>query len=370
MGLAPYGEPVYVDLILEKLIKLRTDGAFHVNSDYFNCHSKHKIANKKFNNLFGGPPRKKGDEIEKRQKDLARSVQAVTEIALMNMVNRLHRETKLENLCMAGEMALNCVANGRILREGPFKKVWVQPASSDSGCALGAAFMGWHGHMGMPRKVNACGDFQKASLLGPSYSNEEIERYLKGNNVKYINLERSALLKKVAGLLAAQKVVGWFQGRMEFGPRALGNRSILADPRAKDMRDKINSKVKFREPFRPFAPSILSERSREYFDLKCESPYMLFVSPVKREGFPAITHVDNSARVQMVKREDNPIFYDLIARFYKDTGCPAVINTSFNVMNEPIVCSPDDAYRCLTKSGMDYLVMGSFLIDRKKQICG
>ncbi len=364
MGLAPYGEPIYVDLIVEKLIKLRTDGTFHLNSDYFNCYSKHKIANKKFNDLFGGVPREKGEEIEKRHKDLARSVQAVIEIALMNMVNRLHKETRLENLCMAGEMALNCVTNGRILREGPFKKVWIQPASSDAGCALGAAFLGWHEYMGNPRKVNMYEDSQKMSLLGPSYPDEEIERYLRENNIQYIKLKRSDLFKKAVALLNAQKIVGWFQGRMELGPRALGNRSILADPRSSRMRDIINSKVKFREPFRPFAPSVLLEKAGEYFELERESPYMLFVSAVKKSGFPAITHVDDSARVQTVKREDNPIFHDLISQFYKDHGCPMIINTSFNRMGEPIVCTPEEAYRCFTEAGMDYLVMGSFVIGK------
>lgn len=367
MGLAPYGKPVYVDLILEKLVRLRADGTLLLKKDYFSCHSKHKIANKKFNNLFGGPPREKGDEIEKKHKDLARSIQAVTETVLMNMVNRLQRETRLENLCMAGEMALNCVANGRILREGPFKKVWIQPASSDAGCALGAAFLGWHEYMGKPRRVNEYEDLQKTSLLGPAYSDKKIERYLKENGIKYSKLERDSLLKKTACILANKKTVGWFQGRMEFGPRALGNRSILADPRSKDMRDIINSKVKFRESFRPFAPSVLLKKVGEYFDLECESPYMLFVSKVEKKGFPAITHVDNSARAQTVRREDNPLFYGLINQFYQDHGCPMIINTSFNRMGEPIVCTPEEAYECFTKTGLDYLVMGSFIIDKKDE---
>jgi carbamoyltransferase len=366
MGLAPYGEPVYVDLILEKLIKLKTDGVFHINSDYFNRHSKLKITNKKFNDLFGAPPRKESERIEKRHKDLARSVQAVTEIVLMNMVNRLHRETKLENLCMAGEMALNCVANGRILREGPFKRVWIQPASSDAGCALGAAFLGWHEYMGRPRRVDLYKDSQKMSFLGPSYSDEEIEGYLRKNGIKYERLERGTLLKKAAGFLNAQKIVGWFQGRMEFGPRALGNRSILADPRSKKMRDMINAKVKFREPFRPFAPSVLLEKAEEHFDPGCESPYMLFVSAVKKDRFPAVTHIDNSARVHTVKRRDNVLFYDLLNQFYKDHGCPMVINTSFNKMGEPIVCTPEEAYRCFMGTKMDCLVMGRFLMEKKR----
>jgi carbamoyltransferase len=367
MGLAPYGDPVYVDLILEKLIKLRADGAFHVNPGYFNYRSKYKITDKKFNDLFAGPPRKEGGRIDKRHKDLARSAQVVAEMALMNMANRLHKETKLDNLCMAGDMALNCVANGRILREGPFKRVWIQPASSDAGCAPGAAFSGWHEYMGRPRRVDPREDSQKAGFLGPSYSDEEIERYLIENGIKYEKLRRDDLLGKVSYLLSVQKIVGWFQGRMEFGPRALGNRSILADPRSKSMRDIINSKVKFREPFRPFAPSVLSERSHEYFDLERESPYMLFVSNVKKIGFPSVTHIDNSARVQTVRRKDNPLFHDLINQFYKDYGCPMIINTSFNRMGEPIVCTPEDAYKCFMKTKMDCLAMGLFLIDKNKR---
>lgn len=364
MGLAPYGDPVYTDIILEKVIELKENGTFKLNPSYFNYRSGHKITGKNFNDLFGGPPRGKEEEIKKRHRDLACSVQAVAEMALMNMVRRLHRKAGLESLCMAGEVALNCVANGKILREGPFKKVWIQPSSSDAGCALGAAFIGWHEYMGKPRKVSRNRDRQKASLLGPLFSDEEIEGYLKENNIKYKKLERKTLLKIVSGFLADQRIIGWFQGRMEFGPRSLGNRSILADPRSKYMRGMINSKVKFREAFRPFAPSVLLEKSQAYFDLKCESPYMLFVSAVKKSGFPAITHVDGSARVQTVKREDNPLFYDLIRQFYKDHGCPMIINTSFNRMGEPIVCTPEDAYRCFIQTEIDYLVMGSFIIGK------
>jgi len=347
MGLAPYGDPIYVDIILKRL-------------------ATPKKANKKLDLLFGGPPRRNGEKIGKRHKDLARSVQAAAEIVLMNMVNRLHEETKLENLCMAGEGALNCVANGRILREGPFKRVWIQPAASDAGAALGAALMGWYEYMGKPRMVKPGRDIQKASLLGPSYSDKEIGRYLNENNIQYTKLERGDLLKKVAGFLNAQKIVGWFQGRMEFGPRSLGNRSILADPRSKDMRDIINKNVKLREPFRPFAPSVLFEKAKEHFDLEVKSPYMLFTSQVKSSGFPAITHIDNSARVQTVERRDNPIFHDLLRQFHKNYGCPMVINTSFNVMGEPIVCKPDDAYRCFMMTNIDYLVMGSYLVSKNK----
>ena len=364
MGLAPYGEPAYVDTILKKLIKLTDDGMFRINPEYFNYRSGYSIINKKFSDLFEGSPRKTGTKIPKKYMDLARSVQVVTEIVLMNMVKRLHRETGMENLCMAGELALNCVANGKILREGPFKRVWIQPASSNAGCALGAALIGWYENLGKRRNIGKNRDLQKSSFLGPHFSDAYIKKYLKAKGVKYEKLQRDALLKKVSGLLAARKIIGWFQGRMEFGPRALGNRSIIADPRSKDMRDIINSKVKFRESFRPFAPSVLWEKSRDYFDLKYKSPYMLFVSAVKKSGFPAITHVDNSARVQTVMRRDNPIFYDLLSRFYEDHGCPMVINTSFNRMGEPIVCTPEDAYRCFVGTRMDYLVMGSFVIGK------
>lgn len=359
MGLAPYGEPAYVDVILDKLVDLKSDGSLKLNFKYF--------SNKKFNVLFGVLPRKNGEKINKIHMDLAHSIQVVTEIALMNMVRRLHKETGLENLCMAGEVALNCVANDKILREGPFKRVWIQPASSNAGCSLGSALIGWHQKLGMSRNAFNGRDLQEMSLLGPQFSDIEIESYLKNNGIKYKKLQRSAMLKKVSSLLAGQKIIGWFQGRMEFGPRALGNRSIIADPRSKNMRDIINKKVKFRESFRPFAPSVLLEKARDYFDLECENPYMLFVAQVKMEGFPAITHVDNSARVQTIKRIDNPLFYDLLGQFYKDTGCPMLINTSFNRMGEPIVCVPEDAYRCFMGTKMDYLAMGSFLIGKKNE---
>lgn len=366
MGLAPYGKPRYVDTILKSLIDIGPDCSLKLNLKYFNHKTSRSIANKRFNSLFGGIPRKKGARITKRFMDIARSVQVVTEMALMNMTKRLHMETGLENLCMAGEVALNCVANGRILREGPFKRVWVQPASSNAGCALGSALLGWHQKLGMRRKVDKGRDSQKMSLLGPHFSDNKIEECLKASGIKYEKLQRGVMLKKVSHLLARQKIIGWFQGRMEFGPRALGDRSILADPRSKYMRDIINSKVKFRESFRPFAPSVLLKKARDYFDIDCESPYMLFVSAVKKKGFSAITHVDNSARVQTIKRIDNPLFHDLLDQFYKDTGCPMLINTSFNKMGEPIVCTPDDACKCFKVTGMDYLSIGSFLCKKEK----
>lgn len=389
MGLAPYGEPIYVDTILNNLIDLKDDGSFKLNLKYFNYCTGLTMTNEKFHRLFGGPPRKGEGNIEKRHMDLARSIQAVTEMAIMKMARHVYEKTGSENLCLAGGVALNCVANGKILREGPFKRIWIQPSASDAGGALGAALIGWHEYLGNARKVDEAKDLQKSSLLGPSFSDEEIEKYLKDNKVSYEKLSNDSIPKKISSILADQKVVGWFEGRMEFGPRALGARSILGDPRSTQMQSIMNLKIKFRESFRPFAPTILFEKAREYFGLNCESPYMLMVSPVeedkrdagssantakgfeklkiKRSLIPAVTHVDYSARVQTVKREDNQLYYDMINQFYKDHGCPLVINTSFNVRGEPIVCTPADAYRCFMRTNMDYLIMGSFLIDKKKQ---
>lgn len=389
MGLAPYGEPKYVNIIMDNLIDLKDDGSLKLNLKYFNYCAGLTMTNKKFDKLFGGPPRKRETKIEQRHMDIARSIQVVTETVIMKMVNHVYKETKQENLCLAGGVALNCVANGKILREGTFKKIWIQPSASDAGGALGAALIGWYEYLGNTRKSNERKDLQKASLLGPSFSDEEIEKYLKANNIPHEKLSHNSIPKTVSRLLADQKVVGWFQGRMEFGPRALGARTILGDPRSSEMQSIINLKIKFRESFRPFAPTVLLEKAEEYFGLKCESPYMLLVSPVEeakrnkdnicdtasgfdklkteRSEVPAITHVDYSARVQTVKREDNQLYYDLLNQFYKDYGCPMVINTSFNVRGEPIVCTPDDAYKCFMRTNMDYLVIGPFLIDKKKQ---
>ena len=389
MGLAPYGEPRYVNTILENLIDLKEDGSFRLNLKYFNYSTGLTMTNQNFDRLFGGPPRKRESRIDKRHMDLARSIQVVTEMAMGRIIQHVHKETKSDNLCLAGGVSLNCVANGKMLREGPFKRIWIQPSASDAGGALGAGLIAWYEYMGSPRIANETKDFQKASLLGPSFSGGDIEKYLKENNVTYEKLGNGDIPKVVSRLLADQKVIGWFQGRMEFGPRALGARSILGDPRSQEMQSIINLKIKFRESFRPFAPTVLLEKAEEYFGLKCESPYMLLVSPVEEskrrsdspkeaaEGFeklkmkrsevPAITHVDYSARVQTVKREDNQLYYDMINQFYKDQNCPLIINTSFNVRGEPIVCTPDDAYRCFMRTNMDYLVIGSFLIDKKKQ---
>jgi carbamoyltransferase len=388
MGLAPYGEPRYVDTILSNLIDLKDDGSFKLNLKYFDYCAGMTMTNSKFAKLFGAPPRKRETKIEQRHMDIARSIQVVTEMVIMKMVRHVYNQTKQENLCLAGGVALNCVANGKILREGPFKRIWIQPSASDAGGALGAALVGWYEYFDSPRvSGDQNKDFQKASLLGPSFSDDEIEKYLKTSDIPYEKINRGDVPKVVSKLLSEKNVIGWFQNRMEFGPRALGSRSILGDPRSQDMQSIINLKIKFRESFRPFAPTVLSEKAGEYFGLKCESPYMLLVSPieetkrsvadesargfdklkVKRSEFPAITHVDYSARVQTVKREDNELYYDLLNAFYKDYGCPMVINTSFNVRGEPIVCTPEDAYKCFMRTNIDYLAMGSFIIDKKKQ---
>lgn len=389
MGLAPYGEPVYVDTILNNLIDVKEDGSFKLNLKYFNYCAGLTMTNRNFDKLFGGPPRTRESKIEKRHMDLARSIQSVTEMVIMKMARHVHKETGSENLCLAGGVSLNCVSNGKLLRDGPFKRVWIQPSASDAGGALGAALIAWYEYLGNARKADEAKDFQKASLLGPSFSDDEIESFLKENNIPYEKMPVENIAKIVADMLADQKVVGWFQGRMEFGPRALGARSILGDPRSREMQSIINLKIKFRESFRPFAPTILLEKAKEYFGIDCESPYMLLVSPIEtakrnknsdvsqacgfdklkieRSDVPAVTHVDYSARVQTVKRDDNKLYYDMINQFYENHGCPLVINTSFNVRGEPIVCTPQDAYRCFMRTNMDYLVMGTIVIDKKKQ---
>ncbi|MBL7072158.1 MAG: carbamoyltransferase [Candidatus Omnitrophica bacterium] len=389
MGLAPYGEPKYVDKILDNLIDLKEDGSFKLNMKYFNYCTGLTMTNKKFDKLFGAPPRKKESDLTERHMDLARSVQVVTEKVIMNMAKYVQEKTHLRNLCLAGGVALNCVANGKLLRDGPFENMWIQPASGDAGGAIGAAFIGWCEYLkgSRPREENK--DSQKASLLGPSFSDGKIEKFLTENDIPYEKVERDVLPEVTAALIAQQKVVGWFQGRMEFGPRALGARSILGDARSQEMQSLINRKIKFRESFRPFAPSILEEETEEYFELKGGSPYMLIVAPVagnqrisnegtsefkgldklkiKRSTVPAITHVDYSARVQTVKREDNAVYYDMMKKLDENHSSPLVINTSFNVRGEPIVCTPRDAYKCFMRTNMDYLVMGSFIVDKKKQ---
>jgi len=389
MGLAPYGEPRYVDLILSELVDLKEDGSFKLNMEYFDYCAGLKMTSRKFERLFGGPPRRPDSEITRREMDMARSIQAVTEEIMLKIAGEAFRVTGKSNLCMAGGVALNCVGNGRILREGPFEDLWIQPAAGDAGGAVGAALLVWHEYLGNQRDVSGRGDGQKGSYLGPSFSNDEIEEFLDEVGADYEYLERDELLEKTARLLAEGYVIGWFQGRMEFGPRALGSRSILGDARSPEMQRTINMKVKFRESFRPFAPSVLVEYAEDYFELSHESPYMLLVAQVAsgkrnpdadrgelegldklkvvRSTIPAVTHVDYSARIQTVSRESNELYYDLIETFRKLTGCPVIVNTSFNVRGEPIVCTPGDAYRCFMRTGMDYLVMGNFFLDKRRQ---
>jgi carbamoyltransferase len=356
MGLAPYGQPKYAAAIYDNLIDLKPDGSFWLNMDYFAFLRSLVMTNHRFHALFDGPPRRPESPIDNRHKDVAASIQAVTNEVMLRLARHAREMTGLRHLCMAGGVALNCVANGLILREKIFDDVWIQPAAGDAGGALGAALA----------VAQARCDMQ-ASLLGPEFSNAEIEFTLRSHFAVYEQLNDAELFQRTAGLIAAEKVVGWVQGRMEFGPRALGNRSILGDPRSPKMQAQMNLKIKFRESFRPFAPVVRAERVSDYFEFDRESPYMLLVAPVRKSGLPAVTHVDNSARIQTLKREDNPRFYALLQAFEKLTGCPVLINTSFNIRGEPIVCTPDDAYRCLVNTEMDYLVIGNFLLERLKQ---
>lgn len=390
MGLAPYGEPKYVDVILRELVDLRDDGSFALNQDYFGYLAGLTMTNGAFDKLFGGLPRQPESALTQRDMDLARSVQVVTEEIMLGMVRALHRDTGQTNLCLAGGVALNCVANGRILREGPFENVWIQPAAGDAGGAIGVAQLIWHRHCERPRQVTAGRDAMKGAYLGPGYSPDEIERFLASVNATYRRLDGAELFEHVASLLAAEKVIGWFAGRMEFGPRALGARSILGDPRSARMQAQMNLKIKFREGFRPFAPSVLRDRVSEYFELEVDSPYMMLVAPVSaerqipmtdeqmalwgidrlnvvRSDIPAVTHIDYSARIQTVSRDTNADYYNLIEAFDRLTGCPVVINTSFNVRGEPIVCTPEDAYRCFMRTQIDYLVLGPFILDKTEQ---
>jgi carbamoyltransferase len=390
MGLAPYGEPKYVDLIYRELMDLKDDGSFALNQRYFDYLSGLTMTSQAFNDLLGGPPREPETNLTQREMDLARSVQTVCEEVMLRMARTVHRETGLDRLCLAGGVALNCVGNGRLLREGPFRELWIQPAAGDAGGALGVAQLAWHRHARQPRRVTPGKDAMKGAYLGPSYSESEIEAFLKSVGALYRRLERDELLRTVARLLAEEKIVGWFNGRMEFGPRALGARSILGDPRSPKMQAQMNIKIKFREGFRPFAPSVLRERVADYFEMDVDSPYMLLVAPVKqsrqipmdssaerlwgidklnvvRSDIPAVTHIDYSARIQTVSRETNPDYHDLIREFECLTGCGVVVNTSFNVRGEPIVCSPADAYRCFMRTHLDHLVLGPFLLDKEGQ---
>lgn len=363
MGLAPYGEPKYYDRIMNNLIDVRDDGSFRLNMDYLAYAYGLKMTNARFANLFEGPVREPESPLDQRHKDLAASIQKVTEEVMLKLAFALHKQTSHDNLCMAGGVALNCVANGRILREGPFAKVFIQPAAGDAGGALGVAKYIYHTVLGNPRDSTLDDVY-----LGPSFSSEQIQSLLDTAGAPYQKLKRNELIETVARLIADQSVVGWFQGRMEFGPRALGNRSILADARSAENKDRVNLKIKFRESFRPFAPSVLEEYCSEFFDLGCASPYMLLVAQVKEDKrvIPAVTHLDGSARIQTVSRDSNPMFYDLIAEFHKLTGVPVIINTSFNVRGEPIVCTPEDAFRCFMRTDMDFLVMDHFILDKRE----
>jgi len=388
MGLAPYGSPIYKDLILKELIDLKEDGSFKMNMEYFGYCNSLRMTNSRFNHLLGGLPREPETKITQHYMDIAASIQSVTEEIMLKMATYVHKITGQDKLCLAGGVALNCVGNGRLLRESPFKEIWIQPASGDAGGALGAALLAWYKYSGNKRNADGVNDSQKASLLGPSFKDNYIESFLKKENIPYRRLSLNDIAKEVSELIVAGKVIGWFEGRAEFGPRAMGARSIIGDARNPQMQTKMNLKIKFRESFRPFAPSVLKEHAVEWFNLDVESPYMLLVAQVKDDkkknvaqdlsGFdklkavrsliPAVTHVDYSARIQTVKREDNPLYYDMIQSFYQKTGCPVIINTSFNVRGEPLVLTPEDAYKCFMRTEMDNLILGNFLIDKKEQV--
>ncbi len=391
MGLAPYGRPIYVQKIYDELIDVKPDGTFRLNLDYFDYCAGLTMTRSKFDALFGGPPRKPETQLTQREMDLARSVQEVTEEVVLRLARTLQAETSAKNLCMAGGVALNCVANGRVLREGPFERVWIQPAAGDAGGSVGAAIAAFHEYYGKPRPAPTNGDAMRGSYLGPSFSPAEIAAYLDKNAIPYTRFDdEEALCERVAADMAEEKVIGWFQGRMEFGPRALGARSIIGDARSKKMQSVMNLKIKYRESFRPFAPSVLRERVSDYFEMSADSPYMLLVAPVRPErrvaltdeesalwgiellnvpksDIPAVTHVDYSARIQTVHEETNPRYYRLIRAFERRTGCPVVVNTSFNVRGEPIVCTPEDAYRCFMRTEIDTLVLENFVLDKSAQ---
>lgn len=390
MGLAPYGEPKYVDIILNELIDLKEDGSFKMNMKYFNYAAGLTMTNGNFNKLFGRGPRKPESKLTQMDMDLARSVQEVTDEVMLRLARHIKTETGKNNLVLAGGVALNCVANGKVLREKIFDDIWIQPAAGDAGGALGAALFTWYQYLDNERNADNKKDFQKGSYLGPEYSNKEIKKFLDKEGLPYKEVDEETLVETTADLIANENVIGWFQGRMEFGPRALGNRSIIGDARSKKMQSIMNLKIKFRESFRPFAPSVLEEKISEYFEIDRPSPYMLLVADVKKErqkkmtdeenklfgidklnivrsDIPAITHVDYSARIQSVSKETNPLYHRLISEFDKKYGCGVIINTSFNVRGEPIVCTPEEAYTCFMRTEMDYLILGNFILDKKEQ---
>lgn len=389
MGLAPYGEPTYVDLIYKHLIEVKDDGTFRLDMQYFNYATGLTMVSNKFCELFGGPARTPESELTQKEMDLARSIQVVTEEIILKLATTVHEETGCENLCMAGGVALNCVANGRLLREGPFKNIWVQPAAGDAGGALGAALSCWHEYLDRPREPSPT-DSMKGAYLGSRHDDSEIKAFLESIGAKYHRFDDAELMPELADVLAEEKIVGWFQGRMEFGPRSLGGRSILGNPKSAQTQSTMNLKIKYRESFRPFAPACKAEKVSEWFEIQEASPYMLMVAPVKQEKcfamtaeqeklfgieklniprseIPAVTHVDYSARIQTIHSETNPRFYDLIDKFEQKTGCPVLVNTSFNVRGEPIVCSPEDAYRCFMRTEMDCLVLENYVMYKNEQ---
>ncbi len=390
MGLAPYGEPKYVQKIYDRLIDLRDDGSFKMNMEYFSYNTGLTMTNGKFDKLFDGPPRKPESKLTQREMDLARSVQDVTEEIMIRMARNIKKMTGEKYLCLAGGVALNCVGNGKLLREKIFDDIWIQPAAGDAGGALGAALIAYHHYFNKPLFKKNGRDLQKGSYFGSHYSNDEIDKFLKKYKLPAHKLTEDEIVEKVSESIAQEKVIGWFQGRMEFGPRALGSRSILGDARSPEMQKKMNLKIKYRESFRPFAPTVLAEKVSEWFDLDKESPYMLLVADVKKEKqrimtdeernlwgidklnivrseIPAVTHIDYSARIQTVHKDDNPLYHRLIERFYEKTGCPVIVNTSFNVRGEPIVESPLDAYKCFMRTEMDLLVLGNYLLVKEEQ---
>jgi carbamoyltransferase len=408
MGLAPYGEPKYAALIKDKLAEVRDDGSIRMNHEYFSYSQGLRMTNRAFDKIFDGPPRRPESKITQREMDLARSIQVITEEAMLKMAGHVHKETGMKRLCMAGGVALNCVANGRVLRESPFEDIWIQPAAGDAGGAIGIALAIWHRYLGKPRvSAEQAGtwrsgrdegknglppyvDGMKGSYLGPQDSVAEIEEFLQSKNLPYKKYPREKLPEVVAQLLAYGKIIGLHQGRMEFGPRALGARSIIGDARSAEMQSVMNLKIKYRESFRPFAPSVLREHVAEWFELAYDSPYMMLVADVvagrrremsdeekglfgisklniKRSEIPAVTHVDYSARIQTVRRETNPLYWEIIEAFRQKTGCPVIVNTSFNVRGEPIVCTPEDSYRCFMRTEMDYLVLETCVLDKKDQ---
>ena len=389
MGLAPYGKPEYTKIILDHLIDLKEDGSFRMNQEYFDYLGGRTMTNNKFENLFGSPARKPETNLTQKEMNLAASLQEVTEEIMLRMSRYTRKLTGMKNLCLAGGVALNCVGNGKILKEKIFNELWIQPAAGDAGGALGVAMCIWHQVLDNKRLAKE-GDAMKGSYLGPSFTDEKIRKFLEDREASYRQLSNDELTRTVANHIKQSRVVGWFQGRMEFGPRALGGRSIIGDARSPKMQSVMNLKIKHRESFRPFAPSVLEEKVSEWFGMNDKSPYMLLVSNVRedkrisiledqkklfgidllnipRSQIPAITHVDYSARIQTVNKETNPRYYELINQFYKETGCPVIINTSFNVRGEPIVCRPEEAYLCFMRTEMDTLVLGSFILDKADQ---